>query len=76
MRRRIKQLLFRVISTVNCKNETLNGIEGIVIDETRNTVKVLTTTGSLKTIIKEDCWFYINDGDCTYLVPGHRLIRR
>lgn len=77
MRKRvIKQLIFKMVSTVNCRNESLNGIEGMVIDETRNTLKVLTLTGSVKTIIKEDCWFYVDDGKCTYLIPGYRLIKR
>ncbi|WP_069807852.1 ribonuclease P protein subunit [Vulcanisaeta thermophila] len=76
MRRTIRSIIFKVVSTVNCRNRDANGIEGIVIEETRNTIKVLTMTGSVKTIIKEDCWFYVNDGDCTYLVPGHKLILR
>lgn len=73
---RKKQVLFKVISTIDCRNKSLDGIEGIVIEETKKTLKVLTLTGSIKTIIKEDCWFYVNDGPCTYLMPGHKLIKK
>jgi ribonuclease P protein subunit POP4 len=63
----------RTITTTKCRNESLNGIHGIVIEETANTVKVLTLTGSIKTVIKEDCWFYVDIGNCTYLISGRKL---
>ncbi|WP_054853043.1 ribonuclease P protein subunit [Vulcanisaeta distributa] len=69
-----KSLLFRFIETINCRNESLNGISGVVIDETTKTIKVLTLTNSIKVIIKEDCWFYVSIGNCTYLVNGRKLI--
>ncbi|WP_054855921.1 ribonuclease P protein subunit [Vulcanisaeta sp. JCM 16161] len=69
-----KPLLFKFIETVNCRNDSLNGISGIVIDETAKTIKVLTLTGSIKVVIKEDCWFYVDINNCTYLVNGRRLI--
>ncbi|MGC8606668.1 MAG: ribonuclease P protein subunit [Vulcanisaeta sp.] len=69
-----KPLLFKFIETVNCRNKSLNGVSGIVIDETAKTIKVLTLTGSIKVIVKEDCWFYVNINNCTYLVNGRRLI--
>ncbi|WP_054857284.1 ribonuclease P protein subunit [Vulcanisaeta sp. JCM 16159] len=69
-----KPLLFRFIETINCRNESLNGISGVVIDETTKTIKVLTLTNSIKVIIKEDCWFYVSIGNCTYLVNGRKLI--
>ena len=69
-----KPLLFKFIETINCRNESLNGVSGIVIDETAKTIKVLTLTGSIKVIIKEDCWFYVNINDCTYLINGRKLI--
>ncbi len=71
-----KPLLFKFIETVNCRNESLNGVSGVVIDETAKTVRILTMTGSIKTIIKEDCWFYVDVGNCTYLISGRRLILR
>ena len=71
-----KPLLFRFVETVNCRNRSLNGIEGMVIDETAKTIRVLTPSGSVKTIIKEDCWFYVSIGNCTYLVNGRKLILR
>ncbi|WP_054842667.1 ribonuclease P protein subunit [Vulcanisaeta distributa] len=69
-----KPLLFKFVETVNCRNGSLNGISGIVVDETAKTIKVLTPTGSVKTIIKEDCWFYVNINNCTYLINGRKLI--
>lgn len=69
----MNNLLFKVVTTVRCTSETTNWIRGIVIEETRNTLKVLTLRGSVKTIIKEQCWFYVDDGKCTYLIPGWKL---
>ncbi|MFB6470138.1 MAG: ribonuclease P protein subunit [Vulcanisaeta sp. AZ3] len=67
-------LFLKFITTTKCRNPTLNSISGIVIDETAKTVKVLTLDNSIKAIIKEDCWFYVNIGNCTYLINGKKLI--
>ncbi|MGC8542674.1 MAG: ribonuclease P protein subunit [Vulcanisaeta sp.] len=72
----VNSLLFKFITTTKCRNNSLDGINGIVIDETANTIKVLTLTGSVKTIIKEDCWFYVNVDGCTYLINGRKLITK
>lgn len=67
------EIFGKVVTTTRCRNKYLDGIQGIVIEETTNTIKVLTLTGSIRTIIKEDCWFYIDIGNCTYLINGYKL---
>ncbi|BDR92611.1 ribonuclease P protein subunit [Vulcanisaeta souniana] len=69
-----KPLLFRFITATRCRNESLNGIGGIVVEETAKTIKILTLTGAVKVLIKEDCWFYVDVDNCTYLVNGRKLI--
>lgn len=66
-------ILYKFVECVNCKSKDVNGIKGLVIDETKNTVIILTIDGKIKTIIKSICWFYVHVNDKIYLIPGKRI---
>jgi len=62
-------LIGKKIKIVESKNKSLSGIEGIVIDETRNTFTI--ENGVRKKIIKEQCIFEI-DGK---IILGKEIIK-
>ncbi len=67
-------VLYRFIECCKCKNPSLNGLKGLVIDVSRNTLTVITVDGKIRTIIKDFCWYYVKIGDEIYLV-NPRMIR-
>ncbi len=66
-------LLYKFVECVNCKNRYLEGIRGIVIEETKNTLKILCVDGKVRTIIKNQCWYYVKQDNKLFLVPPSRL---
>ncbi len=72
-KRRKISLLYKFVECVNCKNKDLEGIRGIVIEETKNTLKILCIDGKIRIIIKNQCWYYVKQRDMIFLIPPARL---
>jgi RNase P/RNase MRP subunit p29 len=53
-------LIGKTIRITNARNKTTEGTEGKVIDETKNTITIMTTKGR-KTIIKDQATIGIGD---------------
>ncbi|GEM_PF-927374 len=70
LKSRCIDVLYKIVECVKCRNSTLNGLKGLVIDETKNTIQILTIDGTVKTIIKEECWYYVYDKSRIYLING------
>ncbi len=77
------ELIGLEVEIIDAKIENYKGIHGIVIDETKNTLKIKTEKG-VKTVIKEFCTFlfYINgfivkiDGKLLKGRPWERIKKR
>lgn len=62
---------------VKCTNKSCVGLSGIIIDETKNTFKILCRDGSEKILIKENCIFHFTLPDKTVVeIEGRALIGR
>jgi ribonuclease P protein subunit POP4 len=64
------------IRVINAANPSQKGIEGVVVDETRNTIVVQTTTG-VKRVQKHGSVFEVNghevEGDEVLAAPEERI---
>jgi len=67
-------LLYKFVECCNCKNPSLNGLKGLVIEVTKNTLVILTIDGKIKRVLKSLCWYYVKVGDKIYLVSPRRVI--
>ncbi|MFH1396526.1 MAG: ribonuclease P protein subunit [archaeon] len=54
------ELIGKEIKIINSKNKTYLGLEGKIVDETRNTIQIETKTG-IKTVLKSAIDFEIKD---------------
>jgi len=59
------------ITIVKSTNSTLNGLQGTIIDETKNTFKILTSNG-LKIIMKNTSTFKINGQE----IKGSKILKK
>ncbi len=57
------------------KNKDCIGIEGKIVDETRNTILIRTEKG-IKRILKEICVFEFDLGNVKVYIPGEILVGR
>ncbi|OYT25741.1 MAG: ribonuclease P [Thermoprotei archaeon ex4572_64] len=73
LRSKCIDVLYKIVECVKCRNPTLNGLKGLVVSETKNTIQILTIDGTVKTIIKEECWYYVYDKSRIYLINGTNL---
>lgn len=65
------------LKVIKCKNPSCIGLSGRVIDETRNTFKILCENGEEKTLIKGDCVFHFTLPNKTVIeIDGKVLIGR
>jgi len=60
------------IRVMQSKNKDLEGVKGKIIDETRNTFKVLTYHNQEKILLKQGCVFLINNQE----INGDKIIQR
>ncbi len=49
------------IRVIKSKNKDLEGFKGKIIDETKNTFKIMTYDNQRKTLLKQGCVFLINN---------------
>jgi ribonuclease P protein subunit POP4 len=62
---------------VKCTNFSCVGLSGTVIDETKNTFRILCRDGGEKTLIKENCIFHFTLPDKTVVeIEGKALVGR
>jgi ribonuclease P protein subunit POP4 len=55
------ELIGNTLEVIGSKNDELVGIKGNIIDESKNTLTIVTTNGKKKRLIKEHITFKIND---------------
>ncbi len=77
---RIKELPWHELIGLHCKvvwskNKDYIGIEGTVVDETKNLL-ILRTERGIKKILKDRCVFGFKIGKGFVLVPGEMLVGR
>ena len=70
------ELIGLKMKVAGSKNNYAKGIEGKVIDETRNTLVVLTNDGSRKTLLKDQSLFQFNVNNKIIQVEGKLLVGR
>ena len=63
------------VNIIEARNETLKGIKGRVVDETRNTLSIDTING-LRKILKKNITLLIKTKEGEVKVPGEALIGR
>ncbi len=66
-------ILYRFIECCNCKNPSLNGLKGLVIEITKNTIVILTVDGKVRRVLRDVCWYYVKIDDKIYLVNPRRV---
>lgn len=67
------------VELVDCSNSNMNGLRGLVIDHTGNTIRLLTETGRVLVIPINSCRYYIWLNNCLRLITPRglrKLIRR
>ena len=69
------ELIGLTVKVVNAKNSALVGIQGKVVDETRNTLVIETSDGE-KTVLKEQVQLETVVADETVLIDGKTLVAR
>lgn len=60
------------IRVIQSKNKDLENIKGKIIDETKNTFKVLTYDNQKKILLKQGCVFLINNQQ----INGDKIIQK
>ncbi|MBN2111529.1 ribonuclease P protein subunit [Candidatus Woesearchaeota archaeon] len=66
------EIIGKNIKIIGSKNKPNTGIEGKVIDETKNTLKIKTKNGT-KTVIKQNITFTIKIGENEYKIKGEEI---
>ncbi|MEM1550320.1 MAG: ribonuclease P protein subunit [Candidatus Bathyarchaeia archaeon] len=65
------------VKIVKCTNPSCIGLSGVIIDETKNTFKILCKDNSEKMLIKENCIFHFTLPDRTVVeIDGKVLVGR
>ena len=67
-------LIGKTITIVDSSNQSLKNLEGKVIDETKNTIKITDKKNSEKTLIKNQITFKVSNSDI--VVDGKKLSKR
>jgi ribonuclease P protein subunit POP4 len=62
------------IKVVASKNPSLVGLQGIIIDETKNTLKIKTLKKGIKTLIKDQSSYEIELEGNAYNVDGASIV--
>jgi len=65
-------LIGRRIRVIDSKNKSLVGIEGRVIDETKNTIKIIDKKNKEKTLVKKQITFELD----SIVVEGEKIAKR
>jgi len=65
-------LIGKTIKVTDSKNKTLVGVEGKVVDETKNTIKIIDKKKREKTFIKNQITFAFNNT----VVEGKKIAKR
>jgi ribonuclease P protein subunit POP4 len=60
------------IKIIRASNKSLEGMEGSVVDETKNTLKIKNTNEEEKTVLKSGAVFLINNQE----IKGDEILRR
>jgi RNase P/RNase MRP subunit p29 len=60
------------IKVVSASNKSLTGLEGSIVDETKNTFKIKNNQGEEKTLLKKGTVFLINN----QTIKGDEITRR
>lgn len=63
------------IEVINSKNHSLNGLKGVVVDETKNTLIIETDKG-LKSLLKSQINFGFSYDQKKYIVDGTKICFR
>lgn len=63
------------VQLVDCRSISMNGIGGLLVGYTANTIKILTEGGRVITIPMSWCKYYVSIDRCMYLV-SYRKLRR
>jgi len=69
------ELIGKHVKVVDAENKGLIGIEGTIVDETRNTLKVETNNGE-KTLVKDQVTITMEHKGNTFEVNGKLLVNR
>ncbi len=69
------ELIGLKVEIVESKNKNLVGLEGKIVDETKNMLLIKTKTGEKK-IIKKDCKFKFHLKNQEILVDGELIVAR
>ena len=65
------------VKIVKSQNKTLTNIQGMIVDETKNTFTLLRKDVDKKIkIMKNICVFQINHNNKTYEIEGEKLLKR
>lgn len=65
------------VKVIKCTNPDCAGLSGTVIDETRNTFRILCRDGKEKILIKKNCIFHFTLPDKTIVeINGEMLVGR
>lgn len=62
------------IKCIASRNPTLIGVEGFVVQETKNTFLIITITNSIKTVPKRECLFELIIGKNIYSIHGCNML--
>ena len=63
------------VELIDCRNSNINGLRGLVVNHTEDTISLLTETGRVLTIPIDSCRYYVWFENCTRLMT-HRELRR
>jgi ribonuclease P protein subunit POP4 len=70
-----EELIGRSIKVVKSGNPSLEGLEGTVVDETKNTL-VVRSTDRTRVLLKAEITFEVTVGDQRSTVDGSHILRR
>lgn len=70
-----EEIIGKKVKVTHAKNNSLNGIEGIIVDETRNTITVDTPNGGKKLLKSQVVLKMVSKGN-VYELDGRLLLNR
>ncbi|NAZ29341.1 MAG: ribonuclease P, partial [Caldivirga sp.] len=53
------------VELIDCRNSNMNGLRGLVVNHTEDTISLLTETGRVLTIPIDSCRYYVWFENCT-----------
>ncbi len=69
------ELIGLICEVIKAKNKDIIGLRGKIIDETKNTLKIL-CKNKIKTILKNQITLNIKIGNKTIQIQGEKLLKR